>query len=97
MQDPRPPEWAGLLSEDEWGTAVRAVGCERLLELRSLMAEFTPGFRSHVVRQLAGLDGYPVGQKPLLAVARSVYDLEVEGCPCGELCDCHIHPDEVTP
>ncbi len=68
--DSPPDDWAALLTGDEWKVAVRALGLDRLRELRSMMSEFTPTFRRAVVRHLANLDGYDPGRKALLAIAQ---------------------------
>jgi len=78
-----PDDWAALLTGDEWRVAVRALGFDRLRELRSMMSEFTPTFRRAVIRHLSNLDGYDPGRKALLAIARSAHELRRENCPCG--------------
>jgi hypothetical protein len=56
------------------GIAVRALGFDRLRELRPMMSEFTPTFRRAVVRHLSALDGYAPGRRALLAIARSAHE-----------------------
>ena len=62
---PLPDDWARVLSADQWRIAVRVIGVDKLEELRPLLAEVTPAFKTRFV---AELDRADVGLEPGLCV-----------------------------
>jgi hypothetical protein len=88
-----PSDWAAILTLDEWRTAVRALGFDRLRELRPMICQFSPHFRRVFVGHLADLDGYAPGRRVLLAVARGAHDVRAHGCPCCANCESTVAPE----
>jgi hypothetical protein len=78
---PRPPAWRDLLSDADWCTAVRAIGVSRLLELRPVLAQVSPAFRTEFIRQLdATARGLAENRAVLLALARAADDAGRRAC-----------------
>src|SRR4051794_24123380 len=78
---PRPPAWRDLLSDPDWCTAVRAIGESRLLELRPVLAQVSPAFRTEFVRHLeATARGLAENRAVLLALARAADDAGRRAC-----------------
>jgi hypothetical protein len=85
----RPPDWHDLLTADEWAAAVNTLGEHRLIELRPLMTQVSPRFRSTFVGHLPTFAAYPPGQATMLALALSTDAARRTACVGGPTCGCH--------
>ena len=69
---PLPDTWVGVLSGEQWRTAARVLGADLLEELRPLLDEVTPAFKTRFVAELARADvGLDPGLCVVVALARS--------------------------
>ena len=69
---PLPDTWAGVLSAHQWRVATRVIGADQLEELRPLLVEVTPAFKTRFVAELGRADvGLDPGLCVVVALARA--------------------------
>jgi hypothetical protein len=70
-----PPEWHGLVTDDDWQYLAANLGAERLSDLLGVLRECPPDACADVVAQIRGAAGFH-DRSMSLGLARTLHDLE---------------------
>jgi hypothetical protein len=72
---PAPPAWDGLVTDDDWQFLAASLSSERLEDLLGVLRECPPAARAEVVAEIRGAASFR-DRSMTLALARVMHNLE---------------------